>query len=381
MRVLFWSELFSPYIGGNEALAAKLLPALRRRGHDFSVVTSHQSLALPDRDEQQGIAIYRFPFRAALAARSTEVITRLRRDVAGCVARIAPDLIHVSSVGPSAYFLPGSHAVGRAIPLLAHLHSEVLPSQARGSGSILARVLARAQWVVSVSAAVRGQVIDAFPSVRARSSVITNAVEEPGPRPTSLPFDPPCVLCLGRLVPEKGLDVALRVFADVCARMPEVRFVVAGDGIERTRLERQADDLGLGKRVHFLGWVRPDDVASVINQATLVLMPSRREGLPLVAIETAYMGRPVVATPLPGIAEVVIHGETGLLAAGEGVPALSRAVLDLLERPDLARRMGAAARRHARARFGLERCVEGFDQLYRRLTLVRPPALASTVPS
>lgn len=371
-RVLFWSELFWPYIGGNEAVSARLVPALRDKGHEFTVVTSHQSLELPDRDDYLGIPVHRFPFTAALASRCIETITTLRREMASFIGRMAPELIHVSCVGPSSYFLPLLSPYVAAVPLLAHLHHEVLPSQARADASILRRVLERADWVASVSAAVHEQVTDVFPSIRLRSSVITNAIEEPRQLPANLPFDPPCVLCLGRLVPDKGFDVALRVFVRVGACIPDVRFIMAGDGPERLRLEQESLALGLGDRVQFLGSVSPGDVPSVIDRATLVLMPSRREALSLVAIETAYMGRPAVATRVSGLPEVVVDGETGLLAPKDDVEALSQAVLTLLEHPDVARRMGRVARRRARDVFDLQRSVERFDELYRSIVPSRP---------
>jgi glycogen(starch) synthase len=198
--------------------------------------------------------------------------------------------------------------------------------------------------------------------------------------PAELPFEPPCILCLGRLVPEKGVDVALRVLANVRLRVPGVRLVVAGDGGERSRLEREARELGLGEEVRFVGAVAPEDVPAVINRATLVLMPSRREGLPLVAIEAALMGRPVVATAVSGLAEVVTDGETGRLAAKDDVEGLSRAVLDLLAHPERTRRMGRSARERARDRFGLARCTASFDALYRRLVPSWPEAAAAKVP-
>lgn len=377
VRVLFWSELFPPYVGGNEMVAAGLLPALRDRGHEFAVVTSHQELDLPDRDEYSGIPVHRYPFRAALTLRSIDTITALRREARALVARIAPELIHVSCVGPSSYFLPLASAVGRAVPLIAHLHAELLASQTPGDGSILRRVLERADWVTSVSAAVHAGAIDTFPSIRGRGSVITNALEAPRQPTSALPFDPPCVLCLGRLVPEKGFDVALHVFAEVQRRMPGVRFLLAGDGPERARLEDQARALGLDSRVEFLGVVPHDEVPSLIDRATVVLMPSRREGLGLVAIEAAYMGRPTVATSAAGLVEVVLHGETGLLAPKEDAAALSRAVLTLLARPETARRMGDTARRRARDVFDLQRCADRFDELYRRLARRHPEPRAA----
>jgi glycogen synthase len=371
-RVLFWSDLFWPYIGGNEIMSARLLPALRRKGHDFLVVTSHRSLDLPDRADHGGTSIHRFPFRSALTSRSADAIAALRSQMATFVERMAPDIVHLSCVGPSAYFAPLSGRRGAAVPLVAHLHGQVLPSQAATHGSILRRVLERADWIVSVSAAVLEQVTEVFPEVRTRSSVITNGMDVPHTQPSSLPFDPPCILSLGRLIPEKGFDVALRVFRHVADHFPAARFLIGGDGPERSRLEEQARALSLGDCLEFLGLVPPDDVASVMNRATLVLMPSRRDSLPLVAIEAASMGRPTVAARTSGLPEVVAEGETGLLAPPDDAEALARAVLTLLEQPDLARRMGIASRRRARDLFSLEQCANSFDALYRRLLDARP---------
>lgn len=82
MRILFWSELFWPYIGGAEVVGAKLLPALQARGYEVAVVTSHDHLELPDEDRYNGIPIYRFPFRTALAEGNITQLVKARHRLA-----------------------------------------------------------------------------------------------------------------------------------------------------------------------------------------------------------------------------------------------------------------------------------------------------------
>ena len=175
-------------------------------------------------------------------------------------------------------------------------------------------------------------------------------------------------MCLGRVVRDKGFDLALAAFAELAPRFPKARLVVAGDGPARPELEAQAQALGVADAVEFPGWVAPERVSELMNSATLVVMPSRwDEPFGLVAVEAALMARPVVASRVGGLAEAVADGETGLLVDKEDPAALARAVAHLLEDPGKAERMGQAARRRARELFGFERQVDAYDGLYQRL--------------
>jgi glycosyltransferase involved in cell wall biosynthesis len=102
-------------------------------------------------------------------------------------------------------------------------------------------------------------------------------------------------------------------------------------------------------------------------QATLVVVPSRVEGFGLVALEAAMMGRPVVATNVGGLPEVVQHEATGLIVDADDMGAFVRAIERLLDDPSAAREMGARARERALGRFAWPQHVGAYDALYRRL--------------
>jgi glycosyltransferase involved in cell wall biosynthesis len=117
-----------------------------------------------------------------------------------------------------------------------------------------------------------------------------------------------------------------------------------------------------------LGWVELEDVPALIDAATLVLMPSRdREGLPLVALQAAQLARPLVGSRIPGLDEVVLHEESGLLVESENSHALAEAIIRLLGQPELAARLGRAASRRARDVFSWERHVDAYEALYEQL--------------
>jgi glycogen(starch) synthase len=365
MRILFWSETFWPVIGGVEVLAVRLLSALRERGHQFAVVTSYGAPGAPPERILGDIPVYRLPFELALAKRDIEQLVRARREVADLKRSFRPNLVHEYHLGRSALFhLETVRA--RPVPMLATLH-QVHRAEFLRPDEVIGTALRRADWVTSCSAVVLSQTTERVPEIAARSSVILNSLEAPALLPEPLPFDRPRLLCLGRVQEQKGFDLALMAFASLRERFPDLRLVVAGDGSERASLERWAVELGIADRVDFLGWVVPQDVPALINAATIVLMPSRHEGLPIVALQAAQMARPVVATPVDGLSEVMVHGESGLLVEPEDSRALAEAIAFLLERPEVARGMGEAARRRAQEVFSWERHVDAYDTLYRRL--------------
>lgn len=361
-RVLFASEFFWPYVGGAERLAAALLPALRERGYEFLIVTSHDYLDLPDEGSFEGIPLRRIAFRPALASRDLDRVVEASRQLARLKATFRPDLVHLNSVGPCDLFHLETARRDRA-PVLVTMQQRLSASHV-AAGTAPGRTLRAADWVVGCSAAMLAEIRALLPEITPRSSVVYNGVGIPSVSPEPLPWDPPRLICLGRLLNFKGFDLAIRAFATLVKRFPTARLAIGGNGPERSMLERQVREFDLGGRVEFLGWIPPDGVPALLNTASLVVLPSRWEGLPFVALESALMARPVVATRVGGLAECVVHGETGLLVEAEDATALAEAIGRALADPELSRRLGEAARERARERFSLEQCASGYDALY-----------------
>jgi glycosyltransferase involved in cell wall biosynthesis len=194
-----------------------------------------------------------------------------------------------------------------------------------------------------------------------------------------LAADTPLVAMVSRLNRARGIDFKgvgdfLAAAALVAKRRPDVRFVILGDGPCRAEFECDARQRGLADRVVFAGLRM--DVQRLLAEVTLSVLPSLSEGLPNALLESMAAGVPTVATNVGGNPEVVADGVTGLLVPPRDGEALAAAMCVLLERPELARRFGEAARQRASACFSIERMVHETEALYLHLLRSRAPAAA-----
>jgi glycosyltransferase involved in cell wall biosynthesis len=174
--------------------------------------------------------------------------------------------------------------------------------------------------------------------------------------------DTPLVGIVGRLVPIKAPELFLQAAVNIRDALPNAQFLVVGDGERRRDLESLAVSLGLRDAVRFLGWRR--DLVRVYADLDVVALSSLNEGSPVVLIEALASARPVVATSVGGVPEVVIHGQTGLTVPVADLSALSESILTLLRDRALADRLGQAGRQHVYPRYDSSRLVDDVRQLY-----------------
>lgn len=369
MRLLYWAEQFHPYVGGVEVLTAGALTRLQALGFDCAVITSIGPLGLPDEDRFGTIPVYRFPFRQTLESKDPAAIQRLVQRVARIEAALAPDVVHIFLSDPSCLF----HLLARSADsarMVVSVHNWAL---LQAGSSLLGRVLTESDAVVANSCFTLDQLRRVVPACGGKASVIYSAVDVPPSQPAELSVEPLRIVCVGRLVESKGFDVALAAFARLLPSRRAARLRIIGDGPARTALAAHAGELGIAAHVELTGWVDPARVYEHLEQASVVVVPSRApETLGQVAIQASLMARPVVATRIGGLPEVIEHERTGLLVEPGDDAGLAAALERLVRAPDLARAFGAAARRKALAAFTMPAYVEAVAGLYRRIAGSRP---------
>ena len=182
-----------------------------------------------------------------------------------------------------------------------------------------------------------------------------------------LPHQAPIVGNVAALVPHKGQKHLVEAAAIALREVPDARFVIAGEGELRPSLERQIKEHHLEKHV-FLAGFRPD-VLAVHKAFDIFVMSSVTEGLGTSLLDAMACGKPIVATRVGGIPEVVVDGETGFLVAPRDHEAMARAIVTLLQDEPLRRRMGAAGLARARSRFSSERMVQDTLRVYQRVAM------------
>lgn len=165
----------------------------------------------------------------------------------------------------------------------------------------------------------------------------------------------------------KGHEFLFEAAPRIVEAVPNVKFLLVGDGIYRERYERWAGQLGLRDRFVFAGLVPPSEMPRYIVQMDVLVHLSLREGLPRTLVQALAGGKPVVAFDVDGAREVCRDGETGFLIRPGDTTALAEAVIRLLRDKALADRMGARGRELVREQFTEDKMVEQIEALYRRL--------------
>jgi glycosyltransferase involved in cell wall biosynthesis len=178
---------------------------------------------------------------------------------------------------------------------------------------------------------------------------------------------------VGRIFPIKNHALFLESAARIAAQEPAARFVVVGDGVFRPNLENQARALGITDRVLFTGWRR--DLPRIYADLNVLVVSSDNEGTPVSAIEAMASSRPVVATRVGGLPDLIEDRKTGRLVPHRDAEALASAVLDLLQSPHTARELGRNAQESVRQRFAVQRLLADMDHLYSQLLVEKALAL------
>jgi L-malate glycosyltransferase len=340
--------------GGGEVQVLSLLRELARRGHRSRLAADPRG-RLAGEAAAAGVPVEPLPVANALDLRAG---VRLRALVAG------HDVVHFHTARAHAL---APFCRGRGARLVVTRRMDYMPR-----GGIYARWLYNraVDAVIAISEGVRAALLRGgvrADRIRVVPSGIDVAAVEAAPGAGAavraewgIAREDVMVLLLGALERRKGHAVLLDAAGRLAAAHAALRYVFAGEGSEHAGLAEAARTLGA--RVVFAGFRR--DVAACLAAADVVALPSLHEGLGVAALEAMAAGRPVVASRVGGLAEVVVEGETGIFAEPGEPQSLARALAVLADDADLRARLGEAGRRRVLARYTAARMAEGTIACY-----------------
>jgi rhamnosyl/mannosyltransferase len=364
MHILQIYKDYFPVLGGIENHVRDLSEALAARGHRITVLVTSLDRRTITEQPQPGLTVIK-------AARSLHLAsTPLSLAMLQIAGSLRPDLAHLHFPYPpgdlAALALPGR------TPLVVTYHSDIVRQRAllQAYRPLLELTLHRAARILPTSP----NYLVSSPFLRrhaARCAVVPLGIDadrfaHADPRQVAgirARYNAPLVLFVGRLRYYKGLHILLDA-------MPSVRgeLLIGGGGPERERLERQAAQLGIAKRVHFLGDIPDEQLPGLFQAADVFVMPAhlRAEALGLAQIEALASGLPCVSTELgTGTSFANRHGTTGLVVPPGDAPALAAALNTLLADADLRRRFGAAGRQRVAELFTRTHMVDSIESIYR----------------
>jgi glycosyltransferase involved in cell wall biosynthesis len=356
-------------LGGTERVVWELATRLPAQRYDVMVWLS----ASPEVDEMaaaldaRGIPVERVPeiesrwdWRGMLAT-----WRRLRQ--------LRPSVLHVHHVWPSADRYLHGLARAAGVPHVVVTEHIVGHPNSEAQRRLKHAELAGADAVTAVSGAVADSLARDYGVARSALRVVPNGADPPDEDaewPAARAFRAelglgmyrPLWVCAARLEEQKGHAVLLDALARLRGRSLDFVVALAGEGSLRGVLERRAAELGLGAKVRFLGQV--ETLGPLLMAADLVVLPSLWEGLPLTLLEAMARGRPVVASAVGGVPEVIDDGVHGRLVPPGDAAALALALEECHHKPDAARQLGARAADRVRREFTWARVVESFEAVY-----------------
>ena len=366
LRVLFITPAYLPWLGGLEVLASQLLEELQHRGCEVGLITCPHAAVDEGLDQVGGVPVLRTGTQAALARNDGAAVLRCAVEVGRFSRDLAPDVVHTHDASTALWTYLRTQRHRR--PLVSTIHN-VMSAHLGDELAPVAAMVNESAWVTGVSQAVVDDTAGLFPAVVDRLTLVRNAVKAPPGDPEPIAEGSP-LLCVGRLVPQKGFDMAIEAFALIASRFPWARLQIAGTGPDADDLLALAQRRGVGDRVDLLGRVEPDEVSRLLARSTALVMPSRYEGLPLVALEAAWSARPVVAMAGPGLSEAVVDGTTGLLVPPGDVAGLAQSLAVVLGSRQGATSMGHAARLRMEQHWSIGATVDAYEAIYRSLLAV-----------
>lgn len=342
MRILLWSALYNPLIGGVERYTERLAKGLVRLGCTVEVITNETSDTSPT-ETIAGVTVTRLPFPGSRRG-DMNAFRSVRDGLRQVTERLQPQLLNLQTSGPSIVHYQ-LHRRALQMPLVTTFHG-IYPLEASVQ-LLVSQHMALSAAAITSSAATKASLVAIVGEPATELHVRLPSLDDELRPPIPALATTARILGLGRLATEKGWQTLIEAMPIVLNAVPNAQLEFVGDGDDRQRLEGLVAERGLTSAVSFAGTVDDDSLIELLDGCNLACMPtSGEEGFGMVAIEAASRARPVVATKSGGLVEAVLDGVTGVLVPIADASALAAALIRVLVDQPLAAELGRRGREY-----------------------------------
>ncbi|MCL5959967.1 MAG: glycosyltransferase family 4 protein [Chloroflexi bacterium] len=380
MHVVHSAIRYPPAIGGVERYVQQLSDGLASLGHEVTVYTSdldQHTLGTYLNDastvDRSGVRTYRLHAKYFPSVKGYPVIPTLPRNL----AKVTAHILHGHSFYYTTADLTALAAYLRRIPfVLSPYYYSPHTAKWRLYHNTMGRIVMKADVVLCISEFEK-ELIERSGFRVKRFEIVPpwiDVAEFERPSPSFYAkfgidsTQTPVLLFVGRIAPEKGLDILLRAFAATLARDPEPVLVLVGpDGGQRATIEQLAAELKCNQNLIFAGQVSRTELIAAYQQATMFVFPTLYEAFGIVLIEAMAAGLPVIAANAAAVPFVVSHGETGILFPKQDSAALSRSITELLRDASQRRKLSETARQHVNRKFESRLQLANLENIYQSL--------------
>jgi glycosyltransferase involved in cell wall biosynthesis len=188
---------------------------------------------------------------------------------------------------------------------------------------------------------------------------ISDAIRMKYRKELMLSDDEHCIMCIGRLSSQKGIDFALEAFTQTFKKIPNSRLVIVGSGSQRSEYENLAKELGIDSNINFTG--HRDDTSGLLQAADLFWLTSRSEGMSNALLEAMAHAKATIAFDIAGVSEAIQHNVNGVIVAPEAVTQLANESIMLLDDSSRRERIGKNAREHVINNFAKEKSISSLE--------------------
>jgi glycosyltransferase involved in cell wall biosynthesis len=366
-----------PNLGGVQTVTSKLACELRRRGNQVQVLTQKYPRTLPGLEAIDGIRVQRWDFvtprwrdlrrgRADMFVAALVLFPITLARLGWLIARAKPDVVNLHFVGAPALFVMIARTLLR-FRLVVSLHGDDVVGLSRGDSfdrRVFRAILRRSNAVTACSSYLLKQALAVEPSIESNARVVYNGTDLSNISPSPLPKGDTKVrlLAVGRMMPKKGFDVLLRAFSQLDRAACNPDLILIGDGPERGVIESLRQEFGLDGSVCLRGAGDREAVVHAMEASDIVVIPSREEPFGMVALEAMARGKPVVASRVGGLPEILDNADA-ILVVPDNPNALAQAINQTITRLGQEPAYGTHNREIA-SRFSIERMVDEYEDIY-----------------